>query len=283
MVGLSQRTCKIDGCESPIGKKGAKGMCPYHYRHSRPPCVIDGCGKKQAANGFCAMHNYRYQSTGNPHTTASGRVVGHAGKTCEVTGCDNPRRKRAWCAAHYSMWTRLGVVKPFARKWADEGSLCPICGDEAPRRRKYCSVRCRGIAARWRAETGRKDYENIPRETTCQICESTIELFIGPRKRRVDVELCDACRRTRYSTRHKYPLGLLVKQKGDNCGLCGLRVDTSLPHTDPLSAAIDHIVPFSLGGSHDVENLQITHRTCNSRKHNKEDFHLNLLEVLFDS
>lgn len=32
---------------------------------------------------------------------------------------------------------------------------------------------------------------------------------------------------------------------------------------------IDHIVPLSMGGKHEVTNLQLTHPVCNLRKHNK--------------
>ncbi len=47
--------------------------------------------------------------------------------------------------------------------------------------------------------------------------------------------------------------------QGGRCGICG----------DPLHPAqfqVDHIVPVSLGGSHEVSNLQLTHARCNVLK-----------------
>jgi len=49
------------------------------------------------------------------------------------------------------------------------------------------------------------------------------------------------------------------------CGLClkGKKVD------DPFQ--VDHIIPISVGGSNELENLQIAHRSCNARKKDKRD------------
>lgn len=43
------------------------------------------------------------------------------------------------------------------------------------------------------------------------------------------------------------------------CGLCGYFVDEKDCH-------IDHIHPWSLGGSDDLSNLQVSHARCNMRK-----------------
>lgn len=39
------------------------------------------------------------------------------------------------------------------------------------------------------------------------------------------------------------------------------------PFTEDRPYTIDHIVPLSKGGSHDLSNLQLLHRKCNSEKH----------------
>ncbi|MCL2492520.1 MAG: HNH endonuclease [Clostridiales bacterium] len=56
----------------------------------------------------------------------------------------------------------------------------------------------------------------------------------------------------------------------DVCAICGQPVDKTLPASDLMSAAIDHIIPVSKGGDPvALENLQLTHRKCNRRKSDK--------------
>jgi hypothetical protein len=43
-----------------------------------------------------------------------------------------------------------------------------------------------------------------------------------------------------------------------------------LPHTDPMSATRDHVIPQSRGGSHDRDNLRLVHRACNSARGNRK-------------
>ena len=38
------------------------------------------------------------------------------------------------------------------------------------------------------------------------------------------------------------------------------------PH--PMSLSIDHIIPLSLGGTHEPKNVQVVHLICNSTKSN---------------
>ena len=51
------------------------------------------------------------------------------------------------------------------------------------------------------------------------------------------------------------------------CGICGKPVDKSLKYPHPLSACVDHIIPIAKGGHpSDIDNLQLTHWTCNRAK-----------------
>lgn len=66
----------------------------------------------------------------------------------------------------------------------------------------------------------------------------------------------------------------------DICGICGRPVDKSLPQYDPMAPEVDEIVPVSRGGSPvDLDNLQLTHRSCNERKGNRMDDDLDLGKV----
>jgi len=50
------------------------------------------------------------------------------------------------------------------------------------------------------------------------------------------------------------------------CGICGRPIDYLLPHDDPMSFTVDHIIPLAKGGADRIDNKQAAHRTCNSTK-----------------
>ena len=56
----------------------------------------------------------------------------------------------------------------------------------------------------------------------------------------------------------------------NTCGICGKPVDFLIKYPDPLSATIDHIVPVAKNGHpSDIENLQLSHFSCNRQKSDK--------------
>lgn len=67
----------------------------------------------------------------------------------------------------------------------------------------------------------------------------------------------------------KVTLKRLLKKQNGICQLCGRPVDVSdraglrMGNNYPT---VDHIVPFSLGGSHTWDNVQLAHMICNSIK-----------------
>jgi 5-methylcytosine-specific restriction endonuclease McrA len=60
-------------------------------------------------------------------------------------------------------------------------------------------------------------------------------------------------------------LGYLMKRDGQRCGICRKLIRAK---TGPMRASIDHIVPLSRGGTHELANIQVAHYRCNLRKHN---------------
>lgn len=223
---MKQSTCIVDACQTDVGPKGAKGMCPYHYRRSRPACVIDACGKVQAANGYCAMHNYRWKSTGSPHDTTSGRKNRAPGQVCVVEGCGQPQRKMTWCSSHYSQWKRIGEVRPFSYKWAEIGSPCIVCGGPAPKRRSYCGPNCQAI--------GKK-----PRPVAfCVLCHKQIKLRVRDlhgRMQRSDSVWCRDCGRDSSEAARFRNWGVTPQEYIDalarGCEICGDK---------PESLHVDH-------------------------------------------
>ena len=63
------------------------------------------------------------------------------------------------------------------------------------------------------------------------------------------------------------------------CGICGLPVPYDKSPDNLWAATIDHIIPLSRGGKHEMSNCQLAHRLCNSMKQDDiEVFHINWAE-----
>jgi hypothetical protein len=50
------------------------------------------------------------------------------------------------------------------------------------------------------------------------------------------------------------------------CQLCHRKINRKLKWPHPMSPSLDHILPLSLGGKHEPENVQLAHIRCNSLK-----------------
>lgn len=55
---------------------------------------------------------------------------------------------------------------------------------------------------------------------------------------------------------------ILLRDRGI-CQLCHEPVRLDVPHDHPDAPQVDHIVPWSHGGTDDDRNLRLTHRRCN--------------------
>lgn len=52
------------------------------------------------------------------------------------------------------------------------------------------------------------------------------------------------------------------------CYFCGKPVNLDVKYPHPMSFAVQHIKPRSLGGGHEYENLAACHMRCNAREGN---------------
>lgn len=55
-------------------------------------------------------------------------------------------------------------------------------------------------------------------------------------------------------------MNIIAKAKGTECGICGKKL------IDRYDVEIDHIVNLRLNGSNDLDNLQLTHKSCHRVK-----------------
>jgi hypothetical protein len=265
---MTTLTCSVSECEDPKSPKAGQGMCGPHYRrwkqlHS-PRCTIEECDKpKFNKDGLCSKHFSRLKRHGS--TSDDALVRGKNEGDCPIEGCDNPMRSAGLCAAHASQKRRIGEAKPFGYKWAVRGN-CKVCGKPCTERgrREYCSSACQVLVSRYGA---------VPPETVqCGRCGDDIDLGTpivgGGRKGRLDRAMCDHCFRAR-TTRHKMSVSILAQRDGADCTICGEGIDMTLRHPEMRRASVDHVIPYSLGGTHDPENLALAHLVCNIRKSNR--------------
>lgn len=182
---------------------------------------------------------------------------------CTVTGCDQPQRKRSWCASHYAQWQRTQREPvPFSYKWAEKVP-CRVCGSAAGRdiqSREFCSGACRFL---WRKYDGK-----VPTSTRCIGCNVEIDLTArgkGGQRRKVSVKFCRRCK-MQYS-KYELTTAQLVERDGTDCGICGAPVDMALRRWQSnMCASVDHVLPRALGGTHEPGNLQLAHLHCNQVK-----------------
>lgn len=63
-----------------------------------------------------------------------------------------------------------------------------------------------------------------------------------------------------------YTLAEVAERDETRCGICGDPVDMELRWPDRGSPTIDHVHPIALGGDDVLDNVQLAHFGCNSRK-----------------
>lgn len=226
-------------------------------------CSVDGCERTHEARGWCNLHYQRWKKTGDVGA-ASPLVVRSdaAGARCSEEGCLREARARGMCANHNHKTRRHGSPEG---KWSvATDRVCVVCGGFVPperRMRRYCSPKCVSRHARG----------PIPDSRPCIDCGKLIDFSEesrrSGRRRYRTANRCGHCSR-RNMTSYVAPL---LARDGNTCGICGEPIDMSLAHPDGLSVSVDHIFPRAKGGSHDMENLQLAHLTCNIRKQDKVD------------
>ena len=135
---------------------------------------------------------------------------------------------------------------------------CATCGEDitAGRFYRYCSQHCSDVAYG-------KDRQAVY-FIDCHWCGSVFA------SRQDAASYCsNPCRRSSEASRPR--IGKRIRQavyERDRwiCQLCRRKVGKSFPPGHPRSASIDHIIPYSLGGTEEPANLQLAHQSCNSSK-----------------
>jgi hypothetical protein len=169
------------------------------------------------------------------------------------------------------------LLKPISKK-------CLHCGTTfgAPQKNsRFCSRRCKDRAKQ--AEHARQRVAaKAKQKRQCVLCGNVIpptsrsdkkyygetcgyaaRLNLGRMDRRLRV---NDDGKTRYFTRAD-----IYTRDNWTCQICLKPIDKSLRFPNPFCASVDHIIPVSMGGTNQPENLQTTHLRCNVALGNRKN------------
>lgn len=248
-------TCPIKGCDRPIR---AAGLCDAHYRRKRK------YGDPEFMHGLeCAKCGKRFES----HTLRS--------KYCSSS-----------CRAAESVYK---TKKNGPYKTKKNGPTCAECGVRMhrgkgvlPQGQARC-LECKNGGLGYFVKDGGRWSHGLSAHAQgcrCDVCVMAKREANMAYKARVKAEhgvspstLFKRHYRERTGVRYKMApkdwiepdLRLALYERDDwVCHLCGELTDPGVHFNDDAYPSLDHVVPRSLGGTDDPENLATCHRVCNS-------------------
>lgn len=270
-------------------------MPPEHGTTSRYRygCRCEGCSQ--------AKKDYRKRVTKHKTAPKPKRTI-----TCDICGLTieaRPRQKRCsnnpqcralywrdkWRRQHAHLWGIIGCQSchspfdtgpirpgrspklcpdcfhPSKKSTAAAPISCTVCG-AATTRPLYCSERCGALGKKigLRKRKRQRLLSGLcARHGTsghCAVCHA--RNFEKYSKRR-------GPEGARGPTKSKVEIRKLCEQQKWKCSLCGEKLDPKIPGTHNMGISIDHVIPVSQGGTHDLANLAVAHRICNSIKGNR--------------
>lgn len=242
------------------------------------PCAVANCdqitGVPGSAKGLCGLHYQRMKKHGHTEPTRARNI-------CAVSGCDAWVVSRGWCSKHHTRWRRYG--SPTYRMPGEivcGRRICPRCRLDLPvgnfgSDKNYrsglrpCCKQCDAARVRcWRQRTGYKSPQPPP-----HIVRMKSRAW---RKRNPDrVRSSTAARRARKRNAlvERFSPQEIFERDNWVCHICRGAIDPALPYPEPLSASLDHVIPYAAGiargGVHSRANCAASHLVCNLRKQAK--------------
>jgi hypothetical protein len=151
---------------------------------------------------------------------------------------------------------------------------CQICGQEFKTNHsnsRCCSSKCK---SRYATLVRPRYKKEISLPCIDCVCEQCGHKFVAIGKRRKYCSKRCACKVTgdkRRAQKHGVfisPVKRIEIFERDHwvCQICGEPVNPALLFPDSMSASLDHIIPFAVGGAHVMNNVQLAHFICNSKK-----------------
>lgn len=219
-------------------------------------------------------------------------------RTCTLPECSKPHRAKGLCSTHYNQqhatpeqrhrkvtmhctWCKAECVKDAGRERRYGGLFCSLdCRDAkrahdaisrklpvGPIQVTYCPVPSRHPARRAIAK---------PRVWVAGDCHECGSPFVTdqPATRFCSPPCSKRHHRRKHKVLHGYIIAASVRayvftRDRWTCWLCHQPILRDLKAPHPLSPSVDHVLPQSRGGGHQVWNLRAAHFLCNSLRGNR--------------
>jgi hypothetical protein len=209
-------------------------------------------------------------------------------RTCSVDGCVKAHRAKGYCVTHYN--------QQLPQRHRKKPMPCDYCGElllkdtRSSRANRYCDYTCRVLHSfdmpGYYDQSGRPPLSRtqclIPDDhparwygSTCAVkyghCADCLAVIISRGGRKYCSKQCRARSvarlhmQTRAVRRKARKVDVFVRD-GWICWICDKATSAKYDCNDPWSPTIDHLVPVSLGGQSDAQNLATAHMICNSMR-----------------
>src|SRR5690625_393745 len=249
---MAKPTCIEEGCEDPVQYRQ---RCKCHYGRHRylarlergTTCKWPDCESVDWQRGFCTKHLYRARKVENFETPwelwEDSRPYHGKLSQCRWPRCDLKPHGQGLCKLHHRQALDVDDLEEPWVKWNDLTRVCTECEKTFTatyRTDRYCSSACnlRCWKKRNRERYLAQERERMRRRRAL-ILETQTDTFTDE-----DVRMAH----------------------GDDCYLCGKRINFRLSWPNPKSPSLDHVIPLSRGGTHTLENCAMTHWECNHKK-----------------
>ena len=226
------------------------------------------CGRKQSAEDARRYNTCQY--CGEPFWRRNAYRMKYCGSECQYAALREETLER-----HKNAVPILPTVYD---------RVCPECDTEFTTTRQnqlYCSNDCTYSAnLRQKREQWAAEYE--PKSFVCKECGAEVTTVCGePRSAFCSDECSERFTRRVYKERRgehmkrafrkQVVFKKIYQRDGGVCQICGLPVAFDKTPEQIWAATIDHIIPLSVGGTHEPGNCQLAHRICNSLKSQEDD------------
>lgn len=280
-ISRPARACSIEGCDDV---HFGRGWCRKHYKRWRshgdplavhrrtqadPECKITDCTKPYRAHGFCAVHYQRWKKHGDPAI-----VIVQERSPCSVTACDRQAASRKLCNAHLKRLQEQGSVLadvPIQKKRRGRTESCSEPDCDGP----YCAQGlCSKHYMKQRAEAlhrGKCVIEGCdrPRNNVKGYCvrHDQRRLKYGdPLAGGLERRLRGTGNRWQYDENRRAAKAKMSQVTGETAEYVKIIRNDPCSYCGAPGKHVDHIVPFSRGGSTHWTNLASACARCNYRK-----------------
>lgn len=240
---------------------------------SKRTCSIEACGAVRRARGWCSKHYQRWKAFGDPMVERKPRAAPERG--CFIEACTRVHRSLGLCSPHYTRLRKYGDPLAVA-----EPKPVRCCGKMGCKETHYAKNLCRDHYRELRRATHgdivkarQRDYYQRNRkarleyarkwrvENPDRIKKQNEAWSRSPRGRARSLARSHGREAAYWSAPGTVPTyeDYIRLLRATACAYCAGDITIT-------SMAIDHVVPWSRGGSASIGNLAACCRPCNQSK-----------------